>query len=465
MANRLFSPDEQYCDQTGLPYAGGTLSFYASGTSTPLNTYSNQALSIANTNPVVLDSAGRAGSIFLQNLAYKVVLADSSANQIWTEDPVYSSDFSTVGQFQTNVGNPNGAVAGTAGSGTVPSSVIWDSANNILYVATTTGNTATTVWTAVNAATATGFVGPPGGYLTPTSGTPIIPSDVTSATALIYTPYVSNTVPIYNGTSFTTTTFSELTLTLVAAHTANQIYDVYVFNNSGAVTLASGPAWQTATAGSGARGAAAAVTRLNGIWVNNIQIAGRNGSTTYTIGANLATYLGSMSIDATNGQISFYRSWGQSRRWAAWNAYNRAPIIMSAGDSTGTWTPNPSSYRPANNATANSISSFCGLPEEIADVVYIQEMDSNTTNQNIIILNAIGWNSTTAASGTRGIYRLQSNDAGHTTTTDATGVARYQGAPAIGLQTITALEQNAGTTTGIMTGTEASMRLNVSYRG
>lgn len=150
MANRLFSPDEQFCDQNGLPYAGGTLSFYASGTSTPLSTFSNQALSSPNTNPVVLDSAGRAGAIFLQSLSYKVILADVNSNQIWVQDPVYSSDFSVVAQFQVFAGNPNGNVAGTAGSGTTPSSAVWDTTDNLLYICTTTGTTTTAVWTAVN---------------------------------------------------------------------------------------------------------------------------------------------------------------------------------------------------------------------------------------------------------------------------------------------------------------------------
>jgi hypothetical protein len=38
VANRFFNPNEQFCDSAGLPYAGGTLDFYSSGTSTRLNT-------------------------------------------------------------------------------------------------------------------------------------------------------------------------------------------------------------------------------------------------------------------------------------------------------------------------------------------------------------------------------------------------------------------------------------------
>lgn len=147
MTNRFFSPNEQFANSAGIPYSGGSLAFYATGTNTPLNVYSDSALSVVLLNPVTLDSAGRSGSIFLQNLSYKVVLKDALANQIWTEDPVYASDFSTVAQLAVYAGNPNGHVAGTAGSGSTPSSVVWDTADNILYVCTTTGTAITAAWT------------------------------------------------------------------------------------------------------------------------------------------------------------------------------------------------------------------------------------------------------------------------------------------------------------------------------
>lgn len=153
-ANRFGNPDIQFADDTGLPYAGGLLYFYASGSSTPQNTYNNADLdsSHANTNPIVLDSAGRAGTVFLQALSYKVTLTDADGNLVFTQDPVYTSDYSTYAQFFTYAGNPNGNVAGTAGSGTIPSSVVWDRTNDILYVCTTSGNAASAVWTQVTAA-------------------------------------------------------------------------------------------------------------------------------------------------------------------------------------------------------------------------------------------------------------------------------------------------------------------------
>ena len=63
--------------------------FYETGTSTPLDTYSDNALSSANANPVVADSNGRFAAIFLKGQDYKVVLKTSADVTIWTEDPCH----------------------------------------------------------------------------------------------------------------------------------------------------------------------------------------------------------------------------------------------------------------------------------------------------------------------------------------------------------------------------------------
>jgi hypothetical protein len=93
MTNRFVSPEQQFISNAGQPYAGGFLYFYISGTSTPTPTYQDQALTIPNSTPVVLDSAGNAGNIFLNSsILYKVVLTDSNNNTIWTFDPVIPTD-------------------------------------------------------------------------------------------------------------------------------------------------------------------------------------------------------------------------------------------------------------------------------------------------------------------------------------------------------------------------------------
>lgn len=461
MANRFFSPNQQFADATGLPYAGGSLTFYASGTTTPLATYSDSALTIPNTNPVVLDSAGRAGNVFLQNLAYKVVLADVNSNVIWTEDPAYSSDFSTVAQFQSGSGSPNGVLAGTAGSAGIPASVYWDATNNILYVCTQTGNAATAVWTAVNSSTAAAVIPTPQGYLTLTSGTPIVTGDVVSATTVYYTPYVGNLVPIYSGTSLTPTVFPEISLSLVSAHAAGSIYDVFVFNNSGVPTLVTGPAWATSTAGAGSRGTGAGTTqisRFNGFWVNAVSMTGRNGSTTYTIGANFATYVGSILIDGSAGQVSCYRAYGQSRKWGVWNAYNRVPIILKAGDPTANWQYNSSPFRVSNGNSANTIAIFTGLAEEEFDCFFIQ---GNNGTTGVSASYGIGLNSQTTVTGGMTVpHTMTANDNGNPQTR---APATYQIPPLLGLNNLFSLESGGANINWF--GQESNMQLVARYRG
>lgn len=94
MAQRFVLPIQSVFDGNGAPLAGAKLYFYESGTSTPLDTYSDADLTTANTNPVVADSAGRFGDIFLQPEPYKVVLKDASDVTIWTADPVGPGDIS-----------------------------------------------------------------------------------------------------------------------------------------------------------------------------------------------------------------------------------------------------------------------------------------------------------------------------------------------------------------------------------
>ncbi|KKN77948.1 hypothetical protein LCGC14_0355130 [marine sediment metagenome] len=108
MATRFTPPREQPVDSNGDIYSGGLLNFYVTGTTTRLDTYSDNALSSANANPVVADSAGRFGEIFLKPQDYKVVLTDSDASTIFTADPVHgdAQDVSsgTSGQFLQTTG-------------------------------------------------------------------------------------------------------------------------------------------------------------------------------------------------------------------------------------------------------------------------------------------------------------------------------------------------------------------------
>jgi hypothetical protein len=460
----LRNPKFQFVDSGGLPYAGGTLTFYLTGTQTPEDTYSNQGLSTVNANPITLNSAGwPATDIFLSpTKKYKVVLKDSSGNTIWTVDPVSTTDFAVVPLWSTTAGDPNGQLAGTAASSGVLPSMAWDRTNAIVYICTTTGSSSTAVWTAINAQAATAVVSPPQGYLRMTSETPVIITEVSAGTAVYYTPFVGNLVPIWNGSRMVPTEFVELTLSLVASHAASQIYDVFVFSNSGVLTQVTGPAWATPTAGSGDRGTGASTTelaRLNGYWVNKVQITARNGSTTYTVGANLATYVGSIFMDGTNGQLTCHRAWGASRKWGVWNAYNRQRLYLKAGDSTASWTYNTNAFRPSNNATTNSLTVFQGLAEEWYGLRFGQRVFVNSAAA-ASASNGIGWNSTTAASGRTG-YGQSDTQNGHNL------ISEYTQAPALGINVVTALETSPVPASVNVTwsGGEDDMILSAEWRG
>ena len=77
----------QYFTDGGELLGGGKLNFYETGTTTRKDTFSDAAMTIANTNPVTLDADGRAPNIFFAGLA-KCVLTDSAGAILETRDPV-----------------------------------------------------------------------------------------------------------------------------------------------------------------------------------------------------------------------------------------------------------------------------------------------------------------------------------------------------------------------------------------
>lgn len=88
MASPFLDGFAQLFSNAGVPISGAKLNFYDTGTATPKNTFSDEALSSANANPVVTDTNGRPGPIYLETGAYKVVITDASDNTLETIDPV-----------------------------------------------------------------------------------------------------------------------------------------------------------------------------------------------------------------------------------------------------------------------------------------------------------------------------------------------------------------------------------------
>jgi hypothetical protein len=82
---------EQFFDNNGVPLSGGLLYAYQAGSSTPLATYTTINGTVANSNPIVLNSSGRLDNeIWLTyGYFYKFVLKDASGNLLGTYDNIY----------------------------------------------------------------------------------------------------------------------------------------------------------------------------------------------------------------------------------------------------------------------------------------------------------------------------------------------------------------------------------------
>ena len=85
----VFGVAGQLFDNNGNPLAGGKIYTYLAGTTTPAATYTSSQGSIAHSNPIVLDGAGRvpSGEIWLTDgIQYKFVVEDAASNLIGTYD-------------------------------------------------------------------------------------------------------------------------------------------------------------------------------------------------------------------------------------------------------------------------------------------------------------------------------------------------------------------------------------------
>ena len=120
----------QFFDDNGDPLTGGLLYTYAAGTTTPLATFTDSTGATPNTNPIVLDSAGRVSAqVFLTTgSSYKFVLQTSASVTIWTKDNIDGIPESSITSLRLN-----GSTSGYVDLQTVPVA----GANTITFPAAT----------------------------------------------------------------------------------------------------------------------------------------------------------------------------------------------------------------------------------------------------------------------------------------------------------------------------------------
>lgn len=88
MAKIAITPQIQFLNDSGNPLAAGKVYTYEAGTTTPLASYIDANETTQNSNPVILDSAGRANIWLGTTTRYKIVVKDSDDNTIYTVDDV-----------------------------------------------------------------------------------------------------------------------------------------------------------------------------------------------------------------------------------------------------------------------------------------------------------------------------------------------------------------------------------------
>lgn len=440
-----------YYAVTGVLTRNLTIAFPAVGGFYNVNNQTTGAFTVsANTVAV-----GSSGSTIPQT--EKVMLVSDGTN-------VYQGTTVAQAKFLTLAADPNGLVAGRVGGTGGYTDSIYDVTHKQLYLCTTTGAAAAAVWSPqISRVT-------PQGILTARNSTtfPVLTANALAVSTMYYTPYCGNWTVLSDGNNLYPYQFSRFTLTLVAGHAANQIYDVYMYANptAGIINpiIGTGPTWTAGAGGSvtagacarGTGGGSTELTVLQGVLVNNVQVTLTNGGSSFTCPAQQGVYLGSIWMDSSNGNITCNRTVGQARKFSIWNYYNRLPIVLQARDTTASWTYG-GGYRASNGDSDNKASAFCGVDEEMLQAVFVQ---NTSDNQNSVATIGIGENSTTTASLMQGSGDYDGVGAfGYPLTASVTS------APQLGIWNFQCLEKFGGVGAGAEFAGAAGMLLTVSYRG
>ncbi len=257
----------------------------------------------------------------------------------------------------------------------------------------------------------------PGGRLTLTTGVPVTTSDVTAAGTLYYAPYIHNRIRIYDGTRWRLYNFSELSLSLTL--TSGKPYDIFVYDNSGTLTLEA-LVWTNDTT------RATAITKQDGVDVKT--------------GATTRLFLGTIYASGTNTTED-----SKLKRFVS-NRYNRVLRTAFVTDATVSWNYSTATYRQKNAAAANQFDAvFCeaNILVDLADVACVTSSAGSIT-----VANGIGVSSTSSNSAQLRGFNVFSSTLGISQT-----IATYKGYPGTGRFYFAELEWSTATPTTTWYGT------------
>lgn len=277
----------------------------------------------------------------------------------------------------------------------------------------------------------------PGGRLTLESGVPISTTDQTAKGTLYYTPYVHDYVRLYDGTRPNLYTFTERSLALTL--TSGKNYDVFLYDNSGTLTLELSAAWTNDT------------TRADALaWQSGVGYV-KSGTAT-------RLWLGTIRASGTNATESSFNTTLSAPKSYLWNKYNQVTRSVLTHDSTDSWTYTTATWRQVRASAENQINFICGEPMPWNSSYSVVAANSSAGS---LFYIAIGFDSTSAFVGATG---HNASDAAPSTVCQLRASA--SGTAGVGLHYISALEnsQASGTTSWYGDAGGASYKMGLEAR-
>lgn len=260
--------------------------------------------------------------------------------------------------------------------------------------------------------------------LTTESGVPVSTSDRTAQSTIYLTPFSHNCIGLYDGSSWELRTTAEISLAL-SGLTSGKNYDVFVYNNSGTLTLEA-LVWTDDTT------RATALAVQDGVYVKTGATTRRYVGTFRTTGTTTTEDSAGGTTNQTGGKRFL------------WNAYNQVPRQMAVIDTTDNWSYGTDTVRQANAASGNKVEYVSGLASTLVQaralgVTYL------ATNSLRAAKVGIGVDSTSAFSGIiQGGYNTAS------TFVYAPVTGSYRGYPGLGYHYLAWCEKGADGTSAFL---------------
>ena len=429
------SPFQTVLDTAGNPISGAKICTYLAGTTTATATYTDAALSVANTNPIVADSAGRFTAYLSLGTSYKFVYQDATG----TAGVCNGVTLKTVDNvFAVPSSASNVDIAGTAGEALTAGQVVYlsdgsggktagqwykaDSANTysstlpeigmaqasmaaaasgtMRLVGSVTGLSSLTVGS-------TYYVGTAGAVTAtaPTNARALGVADTTASLVLKDVPSSAIAdngindfrITLTTGTPVTTADVTAATTLYATPKTGNRIA---LFASGGVATVYTSAEFSIAVPATTSQ--MYDVFAFSNSGTPTLELLAWTNDTTRATALTLATtgvytksgdltrrYLGSFRTTTVSGQTedSFAKRY-------VWNYYNRVARLMRVKETTDTWAYN-GVFRQANGAAANQLDFVIGVTEVPVEGYVVANVSGNGTGFPSYV--AIGEDSTTTA--------------------------------------------------------------------